>query len=41
MKITTDSPQDSPRSRGWKYQHVELWSEDQLMSLSYGGGCEE
>jgi hypothetical protein len=35
MKITTDSPQDSRWSRGWKYQHVELWPEDQLKSLSY------
>jgi hypothetical protein len=35
MKITTDSPQDSRWSHGWKYQHVELWPEDQLKSLSY------
>ncbi len=35
MKITTDSPQDSRWSLGWKYQHVELWPEDQLKSLSY------
>jgi hypothetical protein len=41
MKITTDSPQDSRWSRGWKYQHVELWPEDQLTSLSYGVGREE
>jgi hypothetical protein len=34
MKITTDSPQDSRWSHGWKYQHVELWPEDQLKSLS-------
>jgi hypothetical protein len=36
MKITTDSPQDSRWSLGWKYQHAELWPEDQLKSLSYG-----
>src|ERR1700674_297743 len=41
MKITTDSPQDSRWSRGWKYQHVELWPEDQLKSLSYGVGRKE
>jgi hypothetical protein len=41
MKITTDSPQDSPWSRGWKYQHVELWPEDQSKWLSYGVGREE
>jgi hypothetical protein len=41
MKITTDSPEDSRWSRGWKYQHVELWPEDQLKSLSYGVGREE
>jgi|HubBroStandDraft_6_1064221.scaffolds.fasta_scaffold58870_2 hypothetical protein len=35
VKLTTDSPQDSRWSRGWKYQHVELWPEDQLKSLSY------
>ena len=35
MKITTDSPQDSRWSYRWKYQHVELWPEDQLKSLSY------
>jgi hypothetical protein len=35
MKITTDSPQDSRWSLGWKYQHAELWPEDQLKSLSY------
>ena len=35
MKITTDSPKDSRWSHGWKYQHVELWPEDQLKSLSY------
>jgi hypothetical protein len=35
MKITTDSPKDSRWSVGWKYQHVELWPEDQLKSLSY------
>jgi hypothetical protein len=41
MKITTDSPQDSRWSLGWKYQHVELWPEDQLKSLSYGVGRKE
>jgi hypothetical protein len=41
MKVTTDSPQDSRWSRGWKYQHVELWPEDQLKSLSYGVGRKE
>lgn len=35
MKVATDSPQDSRWSLGWKYQHVELWPEDQLKSLSY------
>jgi hypothetical protein len=35
MKITTESPQDSRWSRGWKYQHVELWPEDQLKLLLY------
>ena len=35
MKITTDSPRDSRWSRGWKYQNVELWPEDQVKSLSY------
>jgi hypothetical protein len=35
MKITTDSLQDSRWSHGWKYQHVDLWPEDQLKSLSY------
>jgi hypothetical protein len=35
MKITTDSLEDSRWSHGWKYQHVELWPEDQLKSLSY------
>jgi hypothetical protein len=41
MKITTDSPQDSRWSLGWKYQRVELWPEDQLKSLSYGVGRKE
>lgn len=41
MKITTDSPEDAGWSRGWKFQHVELWPEDQLKSLSYGVGREE
>ena len=35
MRITTDSPQDSKWSRGWKYQHAELWPEDQLKWLPY------
>jgi hypothetical protein len=35
MKITTDLPEESRWSLGWKYQHVELWPEDQLKSLSY------
>jgi hypothetical protein len=35
VKLTTDSPRDPRWSRGWKYQHAELWPEDQLKSLSY------
>jgi hypothetical protein len=41
MKLTTDSPQDSRWSHGWKYQHVELWPEDELKSLSYEVGRKE
>ena len=35
VKLTADSLQDSRWSRGWKYQHAELWPEDQWRSLSY------
>jgi hypothetical protein len=35
VKLTADSPQDSRWSRGWKYQHAELWPEDQWRNLSY------
>jgi hypothetical protein len=38
MKITTDSRQDSRWIHGWKYQHVDLWPEDQWKSLSYEVG---
>ena len=41
MKITTDALQDSRWSHGWKYQHVELWPEDELKSLSYEVGRKE
>lgn len=35
VKLTADSAQDSRWSRGWKYQHAELWPEDQWKSLAY------
>jgi hypothetical protein len=35
VKLTADSAQDSRWSRGWKYQHAELWPEDQWRSLAY------
>jgi hypothetical protein len=35
IKLTTDSPQHSRWSSRWKYQHAELWPEDQLKRLSY------
>jgi hypothetical protein len=35
VKLTADSPQNSRWSRGWKYEHAELWPEDQWRSLSY------
>jgi hypothetical protein len=35
LRPTTDSSQDSHWSRGWKYQHGEVWPEGQLRSLSY------
>jgi hypothetical protein len=35
MKITTSSPKDSKWSRGWKYQQVQIWPEDQQKSLLY------
>ena len=35
LKLTTDSPQGSRLSLGWKYQSEELWPEDQLTTLSY------
>jgi len=41
MKITTSSLQDSKWSRGWKYQQVQIWPEDQRKSLSYQVGRKE
>ena len=41
MKLTADSPGDSRWSRGWKYQHAELWPEDQWRSLAYEVGRKE
>jgi hypothetical protein len=41
MKLTADSPQDSRWGRGWKYQHAELWPEDQWSSLAYEVGRKE
>ena len=35
VKLTADSPQNSRWSRGWKYQHAEVWPEDQWKSLAY------
>jgi hypothetical protein len=35
LKLTTDSPQNSRWSRGWKYEHADLWPEDQLRYLTY------
>jgi hypothetical protein len=35
MKITVDSAGEPKWSRGWKYQHAELWPEDRSKSLTY------
>jgi hypothetical protein len=41
VKLTADAGQDSHWSRGWKYQHAELWPEDQWRSLAYEVGRKE
>jgi len=41
MRITAGSAEDSQWSRGWEYQQVDLWPEDQSKVLSYEMGHKE
>jgi len=41
MRITAGSAEDSQWSRGWEYQQVDLWPEDQSKMLSYEMGHKE
>jgi hypothetical protein len=41
MKISAGSAEESKWSRGWQYQHVEIWPEDQTKELTYEMGRKE